>query len=126
MKGLVIPASASEDMKIINLDKHQLQTYYTVIGCRVIDIVTLGYNAKGHAIDAVIDDEGLLNQTPVNDRFVFAYLIKRITAPLFGNIIVVMTDEETGETTKFDYTSIKDCLIKNYCFVESDFPVYEN
>ena len=123
MKALVIPTSIDEDMRIIELGKEQLQTYYKVIGCRLIDIVTLGYDDKGYAIDAVIDDEGLLNHSPINERFILAYFAQLICSPLFGTVVIVMTNENTGNTTKLNYRKVKDFLIKNFGFIESDFPV---
>ena len=136
MKALVIPVSSDEKMYLIDIGKDALRTYYKTIGCRVIDIVTLGYANKGIAIDAVIDDEGiaidaviddegLLNHSPVNERFLLAYFAQLISCPLFGIVIVVMTDENTGETTELNMARVKDTLINNFGFVESDFPCEE-
>lgn len=125
MKALVIPVSSDEKMYLIDIGKDALRTYYKTIGCRVIDIVTLGYGNKGIAIDAVIDDEGLLNHSPVNERFFLSYLFGRCRIPLFGVVIVVMTDENTGETTELNMARVKGTLINNFGFVESDFPCEE-
>lgn len=122
MKGLVIPTSFDDKPYIIELGKDSLQTYYKTIGCRVIDIVTLGYDKTGLAIDAVIDDEGLLNHSPVNERFFFAYLAQLICSPLFGTVVIVMTNENTGNTTKLNLAKVKNLLVSNFGFMESDFP----
>lgn len=121
MKALVIPTSIDEKLRLIDIGKHPLCTFYREIDCNVIDYVTLDTDTNGISIDAVVDDEGMLNGSRVNQRFFISYLERLIPQPLFGTIIVVMTNEETGETTKFDLARVKDTLVRNFGFMESDF-----
>lgn len=122
MKALVIPTSVASSMKIVELGENQLQSFYKIIGCRVIDYLTLG--SKGSlAIDAVIDDEALLQQCPVaNQRFCIAYCEGLMHCPIFGTVVIVMTNENTGETTELNLQKVKQLLTSQYGFSPNDFP----
>ena len=122
MKGLVIPTSLDDELHIIELGESSLQTFYKTIGCRCIDFVTLGYADENLAIDAVIDDEGLINGSPINQWFIVSYLERVICAPLFGTIIIVITDESTGDIAELDLVKVKNLLIDDFGIPESYFP----
>lgn len=123
MKALVIPASINENMRLIDIGKDPLRTFYKAIGCRLIDVITLTYLNRGHylALDAVVDDEGLLNYSPINERFILAYKTQRICSPLFGTVIIVITDEATGEVIDFEFETVKNILIDRFEFLPDFF-----
>lgn len=123
MKALVIPASINENMRLINIGKDPLRTFYKAIGCRLIDVITLTYLNRGHylALDAVVDDEGLLNDSPINERFILAYKARRICSPIFGTVVIVMTDEASGETVDLEFETVKNILINKFEFLPAFF-----
>lgn len=122
MKALVIPTSLASRLRIVELGKDQLQSFYKIIGCRVIDYVNLGYTPKGLAVDAVVDDEALLQEHPItNQRFCFAYFRQRMQYLLFGTVVVVLSNEDTGKTAKFNLDAVRDLLVLQYGFNPNDF-----
>lgn len=64
-------------------DKDRLDTIYTLLDCRLIDVVNVGEN------DLTVDDEGLLIE-PDRQRY-FMY---------FGTFDLSQADEETGRLIK--------------------------
>lgn len=121
MKALMIPVPHNNKPCTIDLDeRNELETYYKEIGCDCIDTCCLWRNNQV-SIDAVVSDCGAIDGTKVNERFYMAYMDNRCFYPLYGIVIVVMTDCETGETIELDIPLVTKILTKYYGFAERDF-----
>lgn len=119
MRGIVIPTLLGSKPFVIDLGQNQLQTFYKVIGCRCIDIVELDEN-NGISVDCVIDDEGLLDDQPINQFWGRSYLFGRCNIPLFGITVITMTDLETGETIDIDLPKVRRILVEKFGFTERE------
>lgn len=123
MKALVIPTSFVDKPFVIDVPKgKELQTYYSTIGCRLIDIVELHYDeASNKTIDCIVDDEGLLNGSEINLYWAKAYVLGLINSPLYGTTIITMSNLTTGNSIGISLSQVKNVLIENYGFTEDDF-----
>ena len=116
IKAVVIPVSLKEKPYITTIDDYR--SYYPIIGCRAFDVVTL-YDDDHCSVDCYIDDEGQINESPVNQYFLRAYQAGLVNYPLFGIGVVNITDLESGESSELNIDLVKDTL-KNYGFIESE------
>lgn len=108
--GVVIPTSIHDKVRIVRM-RDSYKAYYPVIGCERFDVVELD-EADGKSVDCYVDDEGMLNGSPVNEYWLRAYQNGLTRQPLFGICVVSMTDLESGESTKTDLSTVKATLKK--------------
>jgi hypothetical protein len=59
-----------------------------------------------------VDDEGMINGSPVNEYWLRAYQLGIVNNPLFGICVITMTDTNTGDSTETDLNLVKEVLIK--------------
>lgn len=116
MKAIKIPVSNNDKLSLIELELNELQTYHKEIGCDYVDFCVLWSNTS-YSIDAVIDDSGAINGKLENERFSNS----RSSYKFYGNVIITMTDRNSGETVDIDFELVRYILINVYGFKESDF-----
>jgi hypothetical protein len=91
MKAILIDAKNREVKEVtIDTDKPQLQQYYDLIGCQMIEAAY----PFGNDDCIYVDEEGLLNLTEETPFF----MIGTGSQPYSGSGVVVGTDYETGDT----------------------------
>lgn len=117
IKAVVIPTSLSDKIKVVELDD-TYRSYYPIIKCRLIDVVEL-YSDDRISVDCVVDDEGILNDKPMNEYWLMSYLNGKSNSPLYGITVITMTDLDTGETIDTDLSFVKNILIRDYGFSAS-------
>lgn len=73
-----------------------LQSYYKLLGCDLIDIVSITFNGKSY--DVICDDEALLKQPPLS----FSVISKEGYPMIAGNILICNSEGEyeTALTTE--------------------------
>ena len=121
MKAIVIPTSLNEKPFVIDLGYNELRSYYKHIGCDCIDFVTLYYDyASKRAIECVVDDEGLLNGSPINEYWKRACNEGHANYPLAGKTVITMTDRQSGDTCELDIDFTKTVLHDLYAFKHCD------
>lgn len=119
MKAVVIPVSLNDKPYVKEIPCDHLNFYYSVIGCQCIDLVTLFENEEEeYSIDMYVDDEGLLNESPMNQYFLRAYQQGLCNAPLAGIGVVTKTNSE-GYTVDADILEIKSVL-KDFGFSDDE------
>lgn len=121
MQALVVPISLNEKPYLIDLGCSELDTYHKVIGCNCIDTCVLAKIGHRYTIDAVVDDRGLLDGKPMNQRFERACNQRYCYFSLAGTVVIVMTDRITGETVSMNMDSVRNTLVNWYGFDSSDF-----
>ena len=117
-KAVVIPVSLNEYPYVTQLSENHLESFYKIIGCTCIDLVCLDERDDDTSIDMYVDDEGLLNQSPMNAYFMRAYKNGLCNAPLAGIGVVTKTDSE-GETVDVDLEDLRS-LLKEYGFSDRE------
>jgi hypothetical protein len=92
MKAFIInPNTGIKDMIQAKEIQNNLDTYYSIIGCRCIDIVHYPINGKNY--DIIVDDEGLFVSDPV------VTAVDKSGYPLLvGALIITNYDGEGNET----------------------------
>lgn len=120
MKALMIPVPHNNKPVVIELGDNELQTYHKEIGCDCIDICHLWRNSEVF-IDAVVSDCGAIDGTKVNERFYMAYRDRLCNYPLYGIVIITMTDIKSGDTLDLDLNLVKKVLMSYYGFSDEDF-----
>lgn len=108
IKAVVIPTSLKDKPYIVTINAYT--DYYKHIGCRSFDVVTLDDNGK-IAVDCYVDDEGLINSSPVNEYFLRAYRRGIANQPLFGIGVVNITDLDSGESIDLDINAVTRVLM---------------
>lgn len=108
IKGLLISVHDNEVYEIMLDKKSMLKDLYGVIGTNVIDVVRRVYIGDT-LYDIIVDDEGLLKE----DRKPSARC-DDAEQVLFGNIVVVRGNEETGEFDTLENFDIDN--IQNHIF----------
>ena len=84
MKAILID-SVNKEVKYVQLDDHSLlKEWYRVIGCNLVCVAQ--YLDGKHSI--IVDDEGAINGTS------FGFVALDTRQHLFGNALVVATDED--------------------------------
>ena len=84
MKAILID-SVNKEVKYVELDKHSLlKEWYRVIGCNLVCVAQ--YLDDKHSI--IVDDEGAINGIS------FGFFTLDTRQHLFGNALVVATDED--------------------------------
>lgn len=124
MKAIVVPVSLQEKLKLIDLGESELDTYYKYIGCDCIDIVSL-YGDGRYTVDCIVDDNGLLNDSPINEYWTRAYHCGRANYELAGITVICMTDRNTGDTCELNMDYVKSILKDIYAFTDEDFQFQE-
>lgn len=119
MQAILVPTSLSAPLSIIELGKDELSTFHKYIECDCIDVVTLYLDDK-RQVDCVIDDAGLLKQSPVNEYFERAYYGGGANYKLVGNVIICMSNRATGDTCKLDVDFVNAVLTELYNFKENE------
>ena len=119
MKVIVIPTSLSDKPYLAEVEGYHLRTWYSIIGCRCIDVVEIQYSDKD-SIDCIVDDEGMINGSPVNQYWARAYKKGFCYNPLFGITLITMTNTDNGETIDLDIPRIKEELINHYGFTKEE------
>lgn len=108
IEAVVIPVSLKDKPYVVSIED-KYQSYLPLIGCRCFDVVEL-YSDDKVSVDCYVDDEGLINGSPVSVYWFRAYKEGLIHSPLFGVSVITMTNMETGETTETDLSLIKKTL----------------
>ena len=119
MKAIVVPTSLNEKLSVIELGDHELDTYYKYIGCDCVDFVAI-YADHNVSIDVIVDDEGLLNGSPINEYWKRACEKGQANYPLAGKTIITMTDRRSGDTCELDLELVKNILYKLYAYTLED------
>ena len=117
IKAVVIPTSLN-DKPYVTTIKDDYKAYYPIIGCRAFDVVELD-EEQGKSVDCFVDDEGMINGSPVNEYWLRAYHLGLVYNPLFGIGVITMTDRNTGDSTETDLTMVKKTLRK-YGFTDEE------
>lgn len=80
-----------------------LETMYELIDCRTVECVTLW-----DSIDMWADEEGLLTGSPVLNPLAttFASVSSRYFRPIFGNVLLLGSNETTGDTLSLDMDAL--------------------
>ena len=117
IKAVVIPTSL-QDKPYVTTIKDDYKSYYPIIGCRAFDVVELD-ECNGKSVDCYVDDEGMINGTPINEYWLRAYQLGLVYNPLFGIGVITMSDLETGDSTETDLTLVKQTL-KKYGFTDKE------
>lgn len=124
MKAILVPTSLDEKISLIEFKKsNELDAYYKAIGCHSLDFVCL-YNNGEYSIDCIVDDEGLLNGSPINEFWEIPRCLKVLSYSLAGKVIICMTDRRSGDSIDLDDLDVeivKRFLVDNLCFDESSF-----
>ena len=115
--AVVIPTSLKDKPYATMIEDHYT-AYYPIIGCRCFDVVELD-EANGKSVDCYVDDEGMINKSPINEYWLRAYKNGITNNPLFGVCVITMTDLETGDSTETDLNLVKEVL-KRYGFTEKE------
>lgn len=116
--GVVIPTSIRNKVHTVRM-RDSYKAYYPVIGCEHLDVVELD-EADGKSVDCYVDDDGMLNGSPVNEYWLRAYQKGLVRQPLFGVCVISMTDLESGESTKTDLAKVK-ATLKKFGFKDREF-----
>ena len=120
MKAILIKTDFEDIPSFIEFNSdNELNTYHKYIGCTFTDTTTLWYDGERYSIDCVVDDEGMLNSSKMNERFWWAHRKGYINYNLFGNVIIVMTDRFTGETVDLDTNFVIKILCDN-CILNNE------
>lgn len=70
MKAILIKTDFEDIPSFIEFNSdNELNTYHKYIGCIFTDTTTLWYDGERYSIDCVVDDEGMLNSSKMNERF---------------------------------------------------------
>lgn len=117
-KAVVIPTSFLEVPYVTMLSRNHLESFHKIIGCSCIDLVRLDEKDDYSAIDMIVDDEGLINQSPINAYFYRAYNKGLCDAPIAGIGVITKTDSE-GETVDVDIEDLIS-LLKEYGFSDRE------
>lgn len=113
MKALIIRTEAAPSKAVEARDiKADLDTYYDIIGCRCIDIVS--YPIGGKRYDIICDDEGLFNPEPT-----VTAIDKNGRPLLVGNLIICLHDRH-GNEKGLEPADVDRLLQKIYCSVQND------
>lgn len=109
-QAVVIPVSLKDKLYVTTIKDHYT-AYYPIIGCRCFDVVEL-WERDHKSVDCYVDDEGMINGSPVNEYWLRAYQLGIVNNPLFGICVITMTDTNTGDSTETDLNLVKEVLIK--------------
>lgn len=120
MRALVIPVSEKDKPYFVTIDDQELKTYYKEIGCSCIDFCALGYNGR-YVLEAAVDDCGLLNGSPLNERFDRVYRNGDANSTLAGVAVISMSDLLTGDTVDLDEDFVISVLCNDLGFDINDF-----
>lgn len=115
MKAIIVPTSLSESLSVIDLGDRELDSFYKHIGCDCIDYVAI-YADDKVSIDVIVDDEGLLNGSPINEYWKRACENGQANYPLAGRTVITMTDRVSGDTCDLDIPLITHVLYTLYAF----------
>lgn len=115
--GVVIPTSLGDKVHTVRM-RNNYKAYYPVIGCQCFDVVELDEH-DGKSVDCYVDDEGMINGSPVNEYWLRAYQLGLMRSPLFGTCVVSMTDLSSGESTATDLKAVK-ATLKKFGFKDSE------
>jgi hypothetical protein len=94
MKAVLIDVLSKEkDIKVVDVKKPFLKSYYDFLNCSLIDIVgNVEIGPQGNRYDIIVDDEGLLKRDPE----VSAICMNYKDYALYGNLLIVKHDDEGG------------------------------
>ena len=84
--------------------EHTLEDYYRLVDCSTIDVVSC-YGISGINADMIVDDEGLLNDKPVNYLASVAYGYKQHGQPIVGNTLIVKPVETPDGVIEDGFTA---------------------
>ena len=93
MKVVYLNVKKGEFLKPMNIED-DLDTFYRLIDCRTIDIVTRSVHGK--KVSIICDDEGLFEEKPRISTIDFNY------GNLVGNLIFTGLPDEEGNLTDID------------------------
>ena len=100
MKGFLIDVQNDKAVEVQIDGENHLKQFYSLIGCRCIDIIMRTIGGKYYNI--VLDDEGLLVDNPV-----FAAIDGQLNAMLAGNLVIF------GVGNDMDLVDLDDADIRN-------------
>ena len=121
MKGIVIPTSLNEKPYLVEFSyNNENDVYHKEIGCDYIDMLSLGRHGR-YCVYAVVDDSGMINGSPVNERFLQANMRGWCAYPLYGKVIITSTDLMSGETIELRLNDVITTLINSLGFDAMEF-----
>ena len=111
MKAIYLNVLQGELPKIVDI-KDDLKTYYELLKCDTIDIVTRTIEGKNFSV--VCDDEGLLVEKPI-----VSAIDKNKKCQFVGNLIFCGMPTDEGEMTSLTEDEIKTILSNLYIVFDS-------
>ena len=119
MKAIVVPTSMNDKIHVAEINHEDLRTVYKLIGCDCVDAVTI-YRDMNGSIDCFVDDEGLLNDSAINEYFEIPFALGLSNCHLAGVVVITMSDKY-GEWAETDINKVKAVLMGCYKFKERFF-----
>ena len=119
VKAVVIPVLLSEKLYITDIEDYR--SYYPIIGCRCFTLISL-YEDDKVSVDCYLDDEGRLNDSPINQYWERAYKEGDLPYPLYGIGVINLTSQDDGESVGLDLDLVKKVL-KDFSFSEEELSV---
>lgn len=113
MKAVVIPTSLNNKPYLIELGNNENEVFHRVIGCNCIDSICLSNDGR-YSIECILDDEGLVKHTPLNQYWNLVCLYNKYNYKLAGTLIICMSDRLTGEIVELNLTKVKSFLINTF------------
>lgn len=115
IRTLCIPTSLEETPYIVTLNKYG--DFSDKIGCRALDVVCLWDDGET-SVDCFLDDEGMINNSPVNNYWLRSYLRGFTIQPFYGKALISMTNLDTGESIDIDPVFVSKILKENFGFTD--------
>ena len=106
VKAIVIPTSLEDKPYLTTIRDYK--DYYSAIGCDTFDCFSL-YIEANLSVDCYIDDNGL-GIAPVNMYFMKPYRAGVTSCPIFGRVVINVTDIDTGENAELDLCLVRKAL----------------
>lgn len=115
MKSILIDVKKNNTAEIVDID-FDLETYYNLIGCDIIDIVSRVIG--GNDVCIIIDDEGLLKHDPIVSAVSYNRLISGndLIPELVGNLIITGPVDDDGNLTGLS-NQVADFIMNRYIMV---------
>lgn len=108
MKAIYLNVLEKELPQIIDI-KDNLNTYYKLLKCNTIDIVTR--TIEGHSFSVVCDDEGLLKENPI-----ISAVSQNSKVQFVGNLIFCGIPNDEGEMLSLTNEECK-TILHNVCML---------
>ena len=105
-KAIVVPVSLENKPYLTTINDYK--DYYPVMGCRLFDVISL-YEENSLSVDCYVDDEGA-GVAEVNQYFLKPYLSGITAYPIYGTVVINLTDTRSGESAELDLCLVRKAL----------------